>query len=527
MKFISRGFLTISMLLIGNALADDCSIMKKVVNYLGEDMITKYGSTTDCCSFSGITCDGSKQITEIKIENIDLFGSDEAAAMNELSNLKSLTTLSFTNFLLSKGFPKNIGKIKSLKTLIFNRNSYYGSSIPDEIGDLINLEHLDLTDNNLSGKIPDTIGNLKKLRILNLSRNSLSGVIPYSMKNLENLVEVNFKSNFELEGYVPNIPNLVGCDYEFTNMCSLKSAKCKKGADECSQEDFKRYNQLNGNPNPNEEYKDEPKKSSGSSSSSSSSSTMTDEDKGIFDSFFDLFKTVLGIIISIPIIIIIIIIIVIITVVKKNRNRNKNRKQQKYNAMNGNNNINISNNNKYKPITDEYNINVSITETGNIVANNDVTACETINEALNAASTTLPTPEPTSNPSSSQIPIPMQLPKLEPEPDITLSNGNPTAPVANPNYSYNMNPNYSYPPPGTAYAAPVYGTAQPYAQPLYTNDGTVYTNQPYSVVPPQTVVQPTPTPNLNVTNNNYGDNIPPPPGAYNTNVASNNPPPYI
>jgi len=64
MKYISC-FLIISIFLIGNVLADDCSIMSKVASLLGSDMKKKYSGVSDCCNFDGITCDGSKHITEM------------------------------------------------------------------------------------------------------------------------------------------------------------------------------------------------------------------------------------------------------------------------------------------------------------------------------------------------------------------------------------------------------------------------------------------------------------------------------
>ena len=54
--------------------------------------------------------------------------------------------------------------------------------IPAEIGNLTNLQHLRLNDNNLTGEVPSALGRLFKLNYLHLSNNSLTGCVP---KNLE------------------------------------------------------------------------------------------------------------------------------------------------------------------------------------------------------------------------------------------------------------------------------------------------------------------------------------------------------
>ena len=67
-------------------------------------------------------------------------------------------------------------------------------SIPDQIGDLVNLNQLFLRNNQLTGEIPTTIGNLSNLEYLWLSHNQLSGEIPSELYNL-NLDEMGLNSN--------------------------------------------------------------------------------------------------------------------------------------------------------------------------------------------------------------------------------------------------------------------------------------------------------------------------------------------
>jgi Leucine-rich repeat (LRR) protein len=65
--------------------------------------------------------------------------------------------------------------------------------LPESIGNLVNLEILEL-NNNILNVLPDSIGNLTKLRILLLSHNRLN-VLPESFGLLQNLNTLNLSKN--------------------------------------------------------------------------------------------------------------------------------------------------------------------------------------------------------------------------------------------------------------------------------------------------------------------------------------------
>ena len=99
------------------------------------------------------------------------------------TNLKSLkaTMADLTQI------PDSIGNLKNLEKLNLNGNSI--TSIPDSIGNLKKLKHLDLGNNYLNS-LPDSIGNLESLEELILYYNHLE-TLPESIGQLKNLRFLN------------------------------------------------------------------------------------------------------------------------------------------------------------------------------------------------------------------------------------------------------------------------------------------------------------------------------------------------
>jgi len=129
--------------------------------------------------------------------------------------------------------PESIGNVEELEYIDVSWNAL-NDSIPVSITNLTNLKYLGLYSNQLSGPIPTNIGNLTNLTHLNLSGHngfyfwgdtnpmqSLSGYIPNSILNLTNLVELNLQNNM-LEGVFPGSPGCMDNSYnlEFFNIIS-------------------------------------------------------------------------------------------------------------------------------------------------------------------------------------------------------------------------------------------------------------------------------------------------------------------
>ena len=114
---------------------------------------------------------------------------------------------------LTGNMPSDLGNLENLEDLNLGFNNLTGT-IPPELGNLQNLEHLHLRLNGLTGSIPPELGSLESLLNLNLSRNELTGIIPPELGNLSNIFSINLEQN-NLTGNIPaleNLPNLSTLD---------------------------------------------------------------------------------------------------------------------------------------------------------------------------------------------------------------------------------------------------------------------------------------------------------------------------
>ncbi|OUM56380.1 hypothetical protein PIROE2DRAFT_19031, partial [Piromyces sp. E2] len=149
----------------------------------------------DCCMEYGIVCD-EKHITEIYLGYSEISGSIPP----EIGNLPELNYLNLRNNKLTGSIPPEIGKLTKLETIDLGFNNLTGT-IPPEIGKITKLELLYLPNNNLIGSIPSELGNL--FNLTNLKNNNLTGTIPNELGKLTKLEELNVENN-DLNGSIPS-----------------------------------------------------------------------------------------------------------------------------------------------------------------------------------------------------------------------------------------------------------------------------------------------------------------------------------
>ncbi len=104
----------------------------------------------------------------------------------KLKNLKMLD-LSFNKL---KKIPKNINNLENLVYLNIS-NNYDLTEIPDELGQLVKLKELNVSDTNLS-VVQNDFCKLINLKYLNLSNTNIN-FLPEEFVNLTNLVEIEIK----------------------------------------------------------------------------------------------------------------------------------------------------------------------------------------------------------------------------------------------------------------------------------------------------------------------------------------------
>ncbi|TYH51531.1 hypothetical protein ES332_D10G282300v1 [Gossypium tomentosum] len=124
---------------------------------------------------------------------------------DRIGNLINLEVLSVSINQLSVPIPFNIGRLQKLKQFSAD-NNFLSGTIPHSIGNLIEITKLDLSFNNLQGSIPSSLGNCKNLILMDLSHNNLSGPIPSKILGLSSLSIV---LSLSLSGLLPN--NLGSC----------------------------------------------------------------------------------------------------------------------------------------------------------------------------------------------------------------------------------------------------------------------------------------------------------------------------
>ncbi|KAG6388711.1 hypothetical protein SASPL_150143 [Salvia splendens] len=108
--------------------------------------------------------------------------------------------------------PSEIGSLSMLRDLWLGYNDF--RVIPEEIGNLSQLETLSIPASSLTGNIPSSVLNISSLKFIDLSNNTLSGNIP-TFHHLPKLEELYlFHNNFE--GWLPS-------DVCSSNMSNIKT----------------------------------------------------------------------------------------------------------------------------------------------------------------------------------------------------------------------------------------------------------------------------------------------------------------
>ncbi|GFP94630.1 putative disease resistance rpp13-like protein 1 [Phtheirospermum japonicum] len=125
-----------------------------------------------------------------------------------IGNLINLRHLDLSENESLKELPREIGNLINLRHLDLNSNESL-EELPREIGNLINLRHLDLNNNESLEELPREIGNLINLRYLDLSSNGSLKELPREMWSLVNLRHLDLSYNTSLKELPREMENLI------------------------------------------------------------------------------------------------------------------------------------------------------------------------------------------------------------------------------------------------------------------------------------------------------------------------------
>ncbi|XP_057963186.1 phytosulfokine receptor 1 [Malania oleifera] len=149
-------------------------------------------SSSNCCKWSGITCESSSSL-----------------GLDDPTNSGRVIKLELQGRKLVGRLSESLGALDQLKTLKLSHNFFKGS-VPSSLFHLPNIKVLNLSSNDFSGPIPPSF-NLSSIQLLDISQNFITGSIPVSIcDNSAKIRYINFAVNY-ISGNIP--PALGNCSF--------------------------------------------------------------------------------------------------------------------------------------------------------------------------------------------------------------------------------------------------------------------------------------------------------------------------
>ncbi|KAJ0988588.1 hypothetical protein J5N97_006944 [Dioscorea zingiberensis] len=141
------------------------------------------------CTWFHVTCNNDNSVIRVDLGNAALSGT----LVPQLGQLKNLQYLELYSNNISGTIPSDLGNLANLVSLDLYLNAFTGG-IPDSLGKLTKLRFLRLNNNSLSGQIPQSLTNIQELQVLDLSNNNLSGPVP-STGSFSLFTPISFNNN--------------------------------------------------------------------------------------------------------------------------------------------------------------------------------------------------------------------------------------------------------------------------------------------------------------------------------------------
>ncbi|XVF68974.1 hypothetical protein PTKIN_Ptkin11bG0044100 [Pterospermum kingtungense] len=201
--------------------------IKSQINHDPLGVTSSWNNSVALCQWQGLTCGRRHQrVTKLDLSHQQLDGtlSPHVGNLSFLrfinlednnfygvipSEIGRLSRLERTTLLgISR---RSFGNLLKLQILYISYNNLTGQ-LPASLGNISTLQVISFEENNLQGRLPATLGLVKRLVILELQVNNLSGLIPPSIFNITSLERLSLGGN-QLSGNLPvslgsNLPNI-------------------------------------------------------------------------------------------------------------------------------------------------------------------------------------------------------------------------------------------------------------------------------------------------------------------------------
>ncbi|XP_058076456.1 receptor-like protein EIX1 [Magnolia sinica] len=199
-----------------------CKMHAAIPDWLYELKNLKRLSLSDCMLTGPIPAarlGGLSSLEELDLSGSQLNGNIPAA----LGGLSSLVELDLSWNQLNGTIPTTLGQLSNLFLLDLSNVFEVDERDDPALVELKHLQFLDLSFNAFHGApIPDFLGSMKDLRHLNLSDAGFSGSIPHQLGNLSKLISLKLSSDYSLSAknlwWLTSLPSLNYLDMSFVNL---------------------------------------------------------------------------------------------------------------------------------------------------------------------------------------------------------------------------------------------------------------------------------------------------------------------
>ncbi|XP_031098261.1 receptor like protein 22-like [Ipomoea triloba] len=199
---------------LGECLPDQKAVLLQIQNQLSYNSslsfkLVRWDERVDCCQWPGslepITGGTNaffllKLLPYLSVIRLDRLNFS-APFPDFFADFTNLTVLSLRDCNFTGTVPQKVFQVPTLQTIDLSSNEMLGGSLPDfpKNG---SLQSLQLGVTKFSGRLPESIGNLRLLSHIELIGCNFSGPIPVSIIRLTKLVELSLRGN-HFSGWIP------------------------------------------------------------------------------------------------------------------------------------------------------------------------------------------------------------------------------------------------------------------------------------------------------------------------------------